>query len=114
MKIKIVLSLFVVGMFFVSCKEEDKWPESSKIEFNSGCVSSYVESFTATMGDLISEVNLEKLDKVAEQSCSCQYESMKKNYDSAEEAFKVDVDVHVANAAECEVTEAQIDDLLIK
>jgi hypothetical protein len=64
------------------------------------------------MGDMIDMVDLDKLDLLAASSCACQYESMEKTYESAEDAFAHTVDEQLANATECEATEAQIDDML--
>ena len=114
MKIKSALLIALVGVFFISCAEEDKWPEKSETDFNKSCASSYVESFEATMGDMMSEVNSTKLDKVAKKQCSCIYESLKKNYDSAEEAFKVPYDELMSKTTDCEPTEAEMEDLLVK
>lgn len=114
MKIKIILPTFILGMLLVSCSEKEKWPEKTRIEHIENCTLSFIETFEAGLGDLMSEVNKEKLDKLAETNCSCIYESMKINYDSAEEAFKHTTDEIIANSTHCEATAAQIDDLLVK
>jgi hypothetical protein len=118
MKIKIILSVFILGMLLVSCSEKEKWPEEFKVEYVESCTLSFIESFEASLGDLMSEVNKEKLDELAENSCSCMYESMKTMYDSAEEASSRDsnevADEVIANSLHCEATDAQIDDLLVK
>lgn len=110
---KSFLVLPVVGMFMVSCAGE-KWPEKSEIEFTNSCASSYVQSFESTMGDMMSEVNEEKLDKLSKNQCSCIYESLKKNYDSAEAAFKVGFDELMESSNGCDPTDEQINDLLVK
>ena len=118
MKIKIILPTFILGMFLVSCSEKEKWPEEFKVEYIESCTSSYIESFEASLGDLMSEVNKEKLDELADNSCSCMYESMKTLHDSAEEVTSRDsdevTDEVIANSIHCEATAAQIDDLLVK
>ena len=114
MKIKSAVLIALIGVFFISCAEEDKWPEKTETEFKESCASSYVESFEASMGDMMSEINRTKLDKVSKNQCSCIYESLKKNYDSAEEAFKVPFDELMSKTVGCEPTEAEMDDLLVK
>jgi hypothetical protein len=114
MKMKSTLLIALVGVFFLSCTEEDKWPEKSEIEFNEKCASSYVESFESTMGDMMSDVNRTKLDKLSKKQCACTYETLKKNFDSAEEAFAVEYDELLSKTGGCEPTDAEIDDLLVK
>lgn len=112
MKSALLIALF--GVFFISCAEEDKWPAESEREFTENCASSYVESFESTMGDMMSDVNRTKLDKLSKKQCACMYETLKKNYESAEEAFKVGYDELLAKSSGCEPTDAEIDDLLVK
>jgi hypothetical protein len=114
MKMKSILLVALIGAFFISCAEEDKWPAESEREFNENCASSYVESFESTMGDMMSDVNRTKLDKLSKKQCACMYETLKKNYDSAEEAFKVGYDELLSKTSGCEPTDAEIDDLLVK
>lgn len=114
MKIKSTSIILLVGLFFLSCAGEDKWPEQAEIDFNKSCAKSYVESFESAMGDLMSEVNRTKLDKLTKKQCSCMYESLKKNYDSAEEAFAVPYEEQKSKTSDCEPTEAEMDDLLVK
>ncbi|MFT4662069.1 MAG: hypothetical protein ACI8XB_002357 [Patiriisocius sp.] len=114
MKIKIVFTLFIFGMTMVSCAEAEKWPEQTEFDYVSNCETAYVKSFKESMGDMIDMVDLDKLQEMAASGCACQYESLKKNYESAADAFSHSVDEQLANASECEATEAQIDDMLLE
>lgn len=115
MKIQNILLVSIIGLFFVSCNESDKWPEDKEVEFTTNCTSSYVISFKASAGaDAMSQIDLDKLDEMAEKNCSCMYESLKKNYDSADEAFEAEQKGLLPEFTECEPSDAEIDDLFLK
>ena len=118
MKIKIILSTFVFGLFLVSCSEEEKWPEEFKVEYVEDCTLSFIAKVEEGVGDLMSEVNKEKLDNLAEMNCSCMYESTKTLYDSAEEATSRDRDEVIeevaANSLHCREAAAQNVGTLLK
>jgi len=118
MKIKIILSTFVLGMLLASCSEKEKWPEEFRVEYVEDCTLSFIAKVEEGLGDLMSEVNKEKLDKLAEMNCSCMYESTKTLYDSAEEATSRDrdevIDEVAANSLDCRETAAQNVGTLVK
>lgn len=113
MKIKTSLLIAFISILFQATSQE-KWPKESEIEFNLTCVDAYNESFYSAIGELIAEVNLEKLDKLSKRQCACMYEVLKKTYDSADEAFAQEVEILLSQASECEPTDAEIDDLMQK
>ena len=112
MKIKSVFALLLFGITLVSCTEKEKWPEESKVEFVNSCESAFIESFTAGVGDLINQVDPDKLKALAKNTCSCQYDNLKSNYESAEEAFSKSAAELIANSANCEPNDDDIADLL--
>lgn len=112
MKSKIVLTLFVFGMTVLSCAEKEKWPEQTRVEFVTSCEASFLESFKSGVGDLIDQIDNDKLQAMAASNCSCQYEAMQNNYDSAEEAFKHSLEEQLEIGAHCEPTDEAINDLL--
>lgn len=103
-----------VALLSSACSQPEGWTDQDRTDFVGNCTSSYISSFEATMGEMMSEVNKEKLDNMAASYCSCSFEAIKDKYDTPEEAFTRTTDELLMDAADCEPTDEDIDDLLIK
>ena len=115
MKTKLLLGFAVAGMLLVSCGSSEGWTEEDKEEFVGACTDSFIDSFESTMGvEGMAQIDRAKLEEMADNVCNCSYESIKKDYASAEEANKESVDKLMESATNCEPTEEQVMDLIIQ
>lgn len=108
-----ILAIFAASMVLVSCGEaEEEWSKEDEETFVGNCTSSYIKSFESSMGSNMVMVNEDRLHEIAGEYCSCAYESLKKNYDSPEEAFKNPMSELMEKAGDCEPTDEDIESLL--
>lgn len=110
---KAIYLAFGAALALTACSQPG-WSDQDQKDFVGNCTSSYISSFKSTLGDMMSEVNEDKLNEVAASYCSCSYEKIKKKYETPEEAFKKTTEQLMQDCVECDPTDKDIDELLIK
>lgn len=109
---KAIYAALLLGGILVSCSSNESWTEEHEKEFVSNCETSFVSGFESTIGENISMVDRDELDKLASRYCSCAFESIKEKHDSPEEALKLSTEKLMEDAEECTPTDEDIENLL--
>ena len=102
--------LLTIGLVLVSCQRT--W-EDEKEEFTTSCEESYVRSFkNALTPEVLSEVDMDELDKLAEKQCDCVYNSIKEKYKDPQEAYDKGIDAVMEEVKGCDATDEELDKLI--